>query len=93
MWKGSSKIGTINVCLPSTFGKEKSMTSRTKYIDGVISGEIRKPYRKHGLSLTKYTWTPAKRCCSILFVHRMHTSIGDDVANRCEMQNKRINIC
>lgn len=80
MRKCRAEIGTVDVRLACTFGEKQSVTSWTKYIDSVVSGEIRKSYRKHGLSLTKYTRASPKGRCSIFLVHRMHTSVGDNIS-------------
>jgi hypothetical protein len=80
MRKCCAEIGAVDVRLACTFGEKQSVTSWTKYIDSVVSGEIRKSHRKHRLSLTKYTRTSPKGYCSIFLVHRMHTSVGDNIS-------------
>jgi hypothetical protein len=40
MRKCSPEVGSINVCLSSTLGKEKAMAPGAKHVDGVIPGQI-----------------------------------------------------
>jgi hypothetical protein len=79
MWEGCPKVGSIDVCLPCAFGKEKTVAPWTKYINSVISGKVRKTHGKNRLSLTKDSWAPSKCSGPILFVHGMHPSVGDNI--------------
>ena len=56
------------------------MASWTENVHCVVSGQIRQSYRKHRLSLTKDVGASSESSGSILFVHGMHSSIGDNVA-------------
>ncbi len=75
-----TKIGAVDVRLACTFGEEKSVTSWTKYVDCVVSREVGKSDRKHGLPLAKHSRTSSKGCRPVFLVHCMHTSVGHNVA-------------
>jgi hypothetical protein len=75
VWKCRSKIGSIDIGLPCTLWKKETMTTGTKYINGIVSWQIRQSHWQHWLTLTKDLWTSPKRCCTILFIHCVHSSI------------------
>ena len=75
MGKCCPEIGSINVCLSSTLGKEKAMASGTKYVHGVIPRQIGKSNWQNGLPLTEHMRTSAKRRWSIFFIHGMHAAV------------------
>ena len=79
MWKRGSKVGPVNVRLPSGFGKEETMTSRTKDIDGIVAGQVRQADGQHRLALTKNVRTTTKMRQPVLFIHGVHTAIGHNV--------------
>jgi hypothetical protein len=80
MRKCCSKVGAIDVRLPRALWEEESMTSGTKDIDCVVSRQIGKSYWQYWLTLAKNTWASSKRRLPILFIHCVHPSIRNNVA-------------
>jgi hypothetical protein len=80
MRKGRAKVSSIDVSLSGGFWKIETVTSRTKDVDGVIARHITQSDRQNRLSLTKDMGAPPKRRDAILFVHGMHSPIGNNVA-------------
>jgi hypothetical protein len=80
MRKGRPKVGPVDVGLSRTLGEEESVTSGTKYIDGVVPWQVGQAYWQDGLALTKHGRTPSESCQPIFFIHSMHPSIGNNIS-------------
>ena len=79
MRKCGTEICTVDIRLACTFGEEEPVTSRTKYVNCIISGEIGKSNRKHGLSLAKHSRTSPEGCRPVFLVHCVHTPVGHNI--------------
>jgi hypothetical protein len=88
MWKGRSKVGSINIRLSGTLGEKETMTARTKDIDGIVSRRIRQAHGQYGLALAKHVWTPSKRSSSVFLVHGMHTSVRKNIPTMQQQKTK-----
>jgi hypothetical protein len=77
--EGRAKVGPVNVGLSCGLGKVQAVTTGAKNVDRVVAGQIGQADGQHRLALTKHVRTAAKMAHAVLFVHGVHTAIGDNV--------------
>ena len=79
MWKGGTKVRSVDIRLSGTLGEEQTVTPGAEDVHGIIPRKVAKSHRQHRLTLTENVRTPSKACRTILLVHGMHTPIGNNV--------------